>query len=132
MNLQNHSQNSSIAWFRLYESAVRNEHDRAMTNYKLLIHSYRSPGFKKQILGDLYLYLGEKNKAEEAYADAFYSYIETADIFHAAKILIIMKNLDCDIRHKYLVISSELQKQKKSYTLLIEELDTEMHALKKN
>ncbi len=129
MNLENYSSNFSIAWFKLYESALRNEHDRAMTNYKLLIHSYRSPGFKKQILGDLYLSLGEKDKAEIAYTEAFYSYVESVNIFDAAKILVMMKYQKLNIEAKYLVISEELQKEKKNYTLLIEELENKVKSL---
>jgi hypothetical protein len=128
MNIQNYFPHASIAWFRLYESTLRNEHDRAMTNYKLLIHSYPSFGFKKQILGDLFLFLGEKAKAETAYNESFYSYVDENDIFNAARILLMMKSIALHIDNKYLFILDHLQKQKKQYVLLIEELNSDILA----
>ena len=36
MNLENFSPNFSIAWFRLYESALKNQHSIKSANYNLL------------------------------------------------------------------------------------------------
>lgn len=115
---------SSIAWFRLHESAIKNEQERTLLNYKLLMHSCRSYGFRKQILGDLYLSFDQKELAQEQYFDSYRLYMEISDFFHAAKILILMKKYGFEISSKRPSLLSELKKEKKKYILFIEELES--------
>jgi len=62
-----------IAWFKLSEFIKRNEKERALGIYKLLMHSIDDQAFAKQLEGDLLLFFDE--------ADAINSYINAANIY---------------------------------------------------
>ncbi len=115
---------SSLAWFRLQESALKSEHERGLLNYKLLMHSYRSQGFKKQILGDLYVSFNEKDLAENSFNESFDLYFLKKEYFYAAIILLKLKNNGFEYKLKLTVLINELEKNKHHYTLLINDLIT--------
>lgn len=112
----------SIAWFRLQEACLKNEHERALLNYKLLMHSFRSVAYKKQILGDLYILFNELDLAEKTYHESFEYYLLDTDFFHAAKIIFILKKHGFTTTEKTDSLLPELEKEKGRYALLIEEL----------
>lgn len=112
----------SIAWFRLQEACQKKEYERVLLNYKLLIHSYESVGYKRQILADLHMLFQEEDTAKKLYYEAFDYYLLKDELFHAAKIILILKNSSLEYLEKKSLLLPELEKNKKKYASLINEM----------
>lgn len=81
--IQSKELNYCIAWFRLHEAALKNEHERAFLNYRLLMHSYKDIGFQYQIEGELHLLFLEYDLAIKSFEKAFLIYFYNEDYIHA-------------------------------------------------
>lgn len=72
------SEKSSLAWFKLAEFVTRGEKERALSIYRLLAHSIKSPALAAQLEGDL-LQAFEDDRALEAYRRAALLYLREND-----------------------------------------------------
>jgi hypothetical protein len=82
----NNQLNYSIGWFRLHEAALKNEHERAFLNYRLLMHSYDHKGFQYQVEGELHLLFLEYDLAVVAFQKAFLIYFYNGEYLEALQI----------------------------------------------
>lgn len=64
------SQRVSIAWFKLAECVRRGEKERALSVYKLLVHSLRDHAVAMQLKGDILAIFGLGSEAVTAYQAA--------------------------------------------------------------
>lgn len=76
------SEKSSLAWFKLAEFVTRGEKERALSIYRLLAHSIKSPALAAQLEGDL-LQAFEDERALEAYRRAALLYLRENDSVQA-------------------------------------------------
>ncbi len=60
----------SIAWFKLAECVRRGEKERALSVYKLLVHSLRDEAVAMQLKGDIYAIFNMPTQAVQAYQEA--------------------------------------------------------------
>jgi len=72
-----HTEQSSIAWFKLAEFVGRKEKERALYLFRLLVHSIADTALVAQLEGDLLAAFGDE-KAVDSYERAMRIYIATA------------------------------------------------------
>ena len=89
--------NSTIGWFRLHEAALKNEHERAFLNYKLLMYSYNNKGFQLQIQGELHMLFLEYELALKSFQSAFLFYFNIQDYIPALLMYFKIKSLQGEI-----------------------------------
>lgn len=77
-----HTEQTSIAWFKLAEFVGRKEKERALYLFRLLVHSLNDQGLIAQLEGDLLAAFGDE-KAIDAYERAVRNYIATNRTSHA-------------------------------------------------
>jgi hypothetical protein len=77
-----HTEQTSIAWFKLAEFVGRKEKERALYLFRLLMHSLNDQALIAQLEGDLLAAFGDE-KAIESYERAVRGYIATQRISHA-------------------------------------------------
>lgn len=73
---------SSVAWFKLAEVITRGEKERALSIYRLLMHSVQSEALKAQLEGDILLMFNDAN-AFNAYLRAATLHQKNNDTFQA-------------------------------------------------
>lgn len=61
----------SIAWFKLYDSILKQEKEKVFIIFRLLSHSIEKESLKKQLLGDIYQVTHDFELAKEFYEEAF-------------------------------------------------------------
>lgn len=93
-NLLNKENKINIAWFKLQESYLRNEHERAFIFFRLLSHSFNSDAFRFQALGDLHFIFENFELAEKNYVLGLDLYIFENNIFGIYNILIRLKKIE--------------------------------------
>jgi hypothetical protein len=71
-----HTEQSSIAWFKLAEFVGRKEKERALYLFRLLVHSIADTALVAQLEGDLLAAFGDE-KAVESYEKAMRCYLAT-------------------------------------------------------
>ncbi len=103
--IDNKNVKSTIAWFRLYEAASKNEHERAFLNYKLLMHSFENKGFKLQIQGDLHLSFFEVDSALKLFKEAMMYYFHNKDYIQMIVMYLKIKSID----KNYLIDCQEIE-----------------------
>jgi hypothetical protein len=115
---ENKQLNYSIGWFRLHEAALKNEHERAFLNYRLLMHSYNDKGFQYQVQGDLHLLFSEYELAIQSFQKAFLIYFYNEEYLHAflihSKIKELNGKLSLDEENKLNII---IEKNKHTFSL---------------
>jgi hypothetical protein len=119
--VQSKELNYCIAWFRLHEAALKNEHERAFLNYRLLIHSYDNIGFQHQIEGELHLLFLEYALAAISFKKAFLIYFYNQDYINAFLTHQRIENLT----HEKLNETSQLQQiinqNRREFNLFLDE-----------
>lgn len=78
----NSSEKSSIAWFKLSEFVMRGEKERALTIYRLLMHSIGDEAVAAQLKGDILSYFSDTD-AVHAYCQSAELHNKNNNIFHA-------------------------------------------------
>lgn len=140
------SEKHSVAWFKLAEFVSRGEKERALSLYRLLVHSLDDQAFIRQLEGDLLLSFNDETSFDR-YAEAVRLYAksqrmtEAAAIYehlitleptttqHLAKLADLYKELPHDVRtfeatqHHLRVLLSKHEFEKASAVL--QELDPE-------
>lgn len=76
LSLAKEYEKSSIAWFKLEEVVMRGEKERALTMYRLLIHSVAKESLKVQLEADILRIFGD--------SQAIFCYIKAADLYISA------------------------------------------------
>ncbi len=117
----------NIGWFRLHEAAIKNEHERAFLNYKLLMYSYENKGFQLQIQGELHILFFEFEQATKAFKESFLIYFYNNDYIPALLIYLILKNHN--LLNSKIIPNQEINKllqfikeNKKEYVLFYDEI----------
>ena len=77
--------NSSIAWFKLAEVIMRGEKERALSIYRLLMHSVANDAIKMQLEGDILSIFNDTN-AFQSYAKAATLHQQNNDIAHVVSL----------------------------------------------
>ncbi len=87
----NGSEKSSVAWFKLAEYVGRGERERALTLYRLLIHSLVDQAFVKKLEADLWLSF-DALEAEQCYRTAAEMYAKANKYEEAFQIYQLLYN----------------------------------------
>ena len=77
------SRKSTIAWFKLADLVERKEKERALTIYRLLVHSLNDFAYRAQLEGDLLAAFNDA-RAIESYRRAALIYEKSDRLFSAA------------------------------------------------
>lgn len=109
--------NYSIGWFRLHEAILKNEHERAFLNYKLLMHSFTNKGYQMQIQGELHLLFSETELALKYFYESFLFYFYSKDYIPALLLYFKIKELKTDIIPEFIQLKEIINNQKKKYIL---------------
>jgi len=98
------SEKFNVAWFKLAEFVGRKEKERALTLYRLLVHSLPDGAFAAQLEGDLLLAFKD-DKAIEAYKRSAQLYEDAGRYMEAALIyeqLVSLMPQSCEIFQRML------------------------------
>ncbi len=107
----------SIGWFRLHEATIKNEHERAFLNYRLLMHSYIDEAYQKEVKAYLHYFFGEHCDALRLFREAFILYFEHKAYISAIMVYSAMKKLNASSENEYKQIKGVVEKNKKKYAL---------------
>lgn len=78
--------NSSVAWFKIANLIERKEREKALSVYKLMVHSLPDRAYALQLEGDILLSFEDISAACEKYMQAAYSYRNATRWLDAAAI----------------------------------------------
>lgn len=87
----------SISWFCLHEGLQKNEHEKTLLYYRLIMHSYGNNAFFKQVKGELYYFFNEPEEAKREFAEAFDLYLVEGKLFYAFILVLKMKLFEIEI-----------------------------------
>ncbi len=78
--------NSSVAWFKIANLIERREREKALSIYKLMVHSLPDRAYALQLEGDILLSFGDKTGACEKYMQAALLYRDSKQWLDAASV----------------------------------------------
>jgi hypothetical protein len=110
----------SIGWFRLHEATIKNEHERAFLNYRLLMHSYIDEAYQKEVKAYLHYFFGEYCDALRLFREAFILYFENKAYISAIMVYKAMKELNTSCADEYKQLKEIIEKDKKKYSLFVD------------
>lgn len=104
---------SELSWFSLSESVKRKEREKALFCYRLLSHSIENENFKMQLLGDLYLFLDEKETAYLIYKNLFDKYLKDKDFFGVFSIIDRISSFESEEKENFVLKLKNIEKKTK-------------------
>lgn len=107
----------SIGWFRLHEATIKNEHERAFLNYRLLMHSYIDQAYQKEVKAYLHYFFGEYSDALRLFREAFILYFEYKAYISAMMVYNAIKRLNAPSENECSQLKEIIDKNKKNYAL---------------
>lgn len=109
----------SIGWFCLHEGLQKNEHEKTLLYYRLIMHSYGNNAFFKQVKGELYYFFNELEEAKKQFNEAFDLYIFEEKILYAFILVLKMKLFEIEINSQQQNLYKKMESFKK-YALFFE------------
>lgn len=105
----------SVGWFCLHDGLQKNEHEKTLLYYRLIMHSYSDIAFIKQVKGELYYFFNEIEKAIQHFEEAFRLYMIEGNIFYAFLLVLKMQSFSIKINNEQKEMYEKLKTDQRYY-----------------